>query len=317
MNMRVRWRVGGVPHSNISFLTNTLRSKFADVIPYVNISDTPCMEGKGYRGGRKAVDAKGASCQQTAGDQGESWNGKGDFDFVTAGFSCCGGPSNAPTAYKGRGLANNGGGGGGAGACHGGGGAGGAHGDWSAVPKCPNACGHRGAPGDGSPECSRAGSWSQRGKDSGINTLERLSFGSGGGGGNSHSPSEREDNRGGNGGGAIFLDGGKSVKLNAMVRSNGCQGYPVVGTDLYNQWRSSNPQDGSGGAGAGGSIHVMALEGTATINSNRMIAKGGICGCDNGWRANAQMGAAGAWGRLATTAKKTAGSARKVKITNV
>ena len=131
------------------------------------------------------------------GDQGESWNGIGDIDKNTAGFRCCSGPSNAPTAYKGRGAQNKGGGGGGSGACHGGGGAGGGHFNFDGSPRCSNACGHRGQIGDGSPECYRAGSWSQRGATYGGGKSMRLTLGSGGGGGNAHSPSAREDNRGG------------------------------------------------------------------------------------------------------------------------
>jgi len=292
-------------------------------VELLNIDAAVDASFTGYRGGVKNWDLKkitgknNVDCHHTAGDQGEAWNGRGAPDFVTAGFNCCGGPANQNRGYRGRGLNNKAGGGGGAGACHGGGGAGGGHGDWVGVKKMPNACGHRGLAGDGSPECSRAGSWSKRGELHGDDDLKRLTFGNGGGGGNSYSPSEREDNRGGNGGGVILLDGGKSLTINAPVTSNGEQGWPLEGTDLCNWWRSTNPQDGSGGAGSGGGIHAMAPEGKAEIGDARLLAVGGRYGCDNGWRSNAQMGGAGGFGRLASTGKSNSGSARKLVVTNL
>lgn len=167
-------------------------------------------------------------------------NRGGGIDSVTAGCSCCGGPFNQATGYRGRGLSNEGSSGGGAGACHGGGGAVGGHFDWDGVTKCSNSCGHPGQPGDGSPECSRAGSWSQRGGTYGDAAVKqgRLTFGSGGGGGNAHSPTERENNAGGQGGGIILLDGGEEVKVNSKVEADGCQGWPIEGTWLYNSWRA-------------------------------------------------------------------------------
>ena len=290
-------------------------------VEQLNVNAVIDATGKGYRGGVKNWDLRKLNkdyiCHASAGDQGESFAGRGAPDYVTAGFGCCSGPNNMQTGYKGRGLKNRGGGGGGAGSCHGGGGAGGGHGDWSGVAKSPNACGHRGQAGDGSPECSRAGSWSQRGAIYGVANLKRLSLGSGGGGGNAHSPSEREDNSGGRGGGAILLDGGKEVNLQAEVFANGEQGNPKFGTSLCNWWSTNNPQDGSGGGGAGGSIHVMALDGKAAVHNDRMFAKGGTYGCDNGWRTKAQTGGAGGFGRLALTAKNPSGGARGLKTTRV
>ena len=111
------------------------------------------VDGQGFRGGD--MQSGGGSCRahSSAGDQGESYLGKGKRDGNSAGFSCCRGPSNAERGYRGRGKAHGSGGGGGGGACHGGGGGGGGYGTWDGVGKCSNACGHKGKAGDGSPEC--------------------------------------------------------------------------------------------------------------------------------------------------------------------
>lgn len=61
----------------------------------------------------------------------------------------------------------------------------------------------------------------------------------------------------------------------------------------------------------------MELEGKVNVGSGKLFAEGGICGCDNGWRGGAQMGAAGGFGYLATKAKQSIGSARKLHITDV
>jgi len=131
----------------------------------VNVAGSIDGSCTGFRGGlRNPRDGCGCRSHPTAGYSGESWTGPGRRDGNSAGFGCCGGPSNvAPAGYRNRALNNGGGGGGGSGACHGGGGAGGGNGDFVAAFRCPNRCGHRGQPGDGSPECTRPGSWSKRG----------------------------------------------------------------------------------------------------------------------------------------------------------
>ena len=148
--------------------------------------------------------------------------------------------------------------------------------------------------------------------------MTRPNMGSGGGGGNSYSPSSSQKNGGGEGGGLIMIDGGEEIVLgNAKLLATGKQGWPVAGTSLYNWWRTSNPQDGSGGSGSGGGILLSAANGKSTINlngANRALVGGGPCGCDNGWRSRAQMGGAGGQGRIAAVAGKISGSAANMKV---
>lgn len=132
----------------------------------VTVDGTIDASCTGFRGGLRNP-RLGCGCQSdpSAGYPGESWNGRANRDGQSGGFGCCSGAVGAvPAGYRGRGLNNQGGGGGGSGACHGGGGAGGGYGDWTNALKCPSGCGHRGLPGDGAPECTRAGSWSRHGE---------------------------------------------------------------------------------------------------------------------------------------------------------
>lgn len=284
----------------------------------ISVNSDVDVSCQGFRGGYEHYKFQtngGCRAHPSAGDQGESYKGRGKMDGVTAGFNCCSGPRNAWEAngYKGRGKANGGGGGGGAGACHGGGGGGGGYGTYTNVPKCTNSCGHRGRAGDGSPECYRAGSWATRGDSTGDAEMVRPQLGNGGGGGNSYSPNSRDKNGGGEGGGLIFIDGGKQVEFGSgKLKSNGCQGWPRKGTGLANWWQRSNSQDGSGGSGSGGGVKLEARKSQSTINLNgngRVEIKGGPCGTNTGWRPGAQTGAAGGNGRFAAVAKTVKGSA--------
>lgn len=272
------------------------------------------VDGKGFRGGREHYffeKSGGCKGNPSAGDQGESFKGRGKRDGVSAGFGCCRGKANAPRGYNGRGLANGGGGGGGGGACHGGGGAGGGYGTWSGVGKCANRGYGSNLAGDGSPETGRAGSWSVRGDEYGDANMVRPQLGSGGGGGNSYSPNSRDKNGGGEGGGLIFLDGGKSVDFGSgKLSAKGKQGFPRAGTSLYNWWQRSNSQDGSGGGGSGGGILLEAREGDQKVNikSKKVDVQGGLCGANTGWNKGAQMGGGGGKGRFAIVAKTVAGT---------
>ena len=187
------------------------------------------------------------------GDGSDFWN---DFASAcllcrqSAGYGCCRGAVNkGPGGVSGRGKENMGGGGGGAGACHGGGGAGGAHRTFNGVNKCARhgqRCSFRGNIGDGAPECTRAGSYSQRGKDYGDPKLGRLTLGGGGGAGNSYSPSSYDDNSGGVGGGIVILMSETSdVHVDkGRVMANGCQGDPSSSTQSskYRRWYTVNTQ---------------------------------------------------------------------------
>ena len=268
------------------------------------------VDGKGFRGGREHYffESGNGKAWGSAGDQGESYRGRGKRDGINAGFGNCRGPANQARGYKGRGKANGGGGGGGGGACHGGGGAGGGYGTWTGVGRCANKRQGSNKNGDGSPEGTRAGSWSERGVEYGDANMVRPQLGSGGGGGNSYSPNSRDKNGGGEGGGLIFLDGGKAVDFGSgKLTAKGTQGWPRSGTSLYSWWQRSNSQDGSGGGGAGGGILLKGGE-KVTIKTKKVEVYGGSCGANTGWNKGHQMGGAGGKGRFAVVAKTVSGA---------
>eukprot|EP00041_Stephanoeca_diplocostata_P020373 m.453985 g.453985 ORF g.453985 m.453985 type:complete len:749 (+) comp21560_c0_seq1:111-2357(+) len=293
--------------------TGGIMAMFADGIVVAGTAHANCL---GFRGGDSNPN-RGCSCQShvSAGHQGESWTGRGDRDNITARFSCCGGPTLRPAGYGGRALNNAGGGGGGSGACHGGGGAGGAYDAFDASMRCPSNCGNsNGRPGDGAPECGRAGSWASRGVVYGAAAnMSRVALGSGGGGGNGYSPlcsGAIEENAGGNGGGIVVLKALSSINVTGMVQSNGCQGLPRAGTTQGNWWVRSNSQDGSGGAGSGGAIYLES-DAAMNIGTNRLVTNGGSCGVRTGWGGNHQMGGHGGNGRIHTRARTIVGAAAR------
>lgn len=289
----------------------------------ISVSGTIEASCTGFRGGAMQGGSGGCQSHRSAGYQGESWTGTGVKDNVGAGFSCCRGavnPSQVP--YRGRGRANGGGGGGGSGACHGGGGAGGSYGTYSST-RCRRGCATRGSPGDGSPECGRAGSWAQRGQAYGnVANLTRIYHGSGGGAGNSYSPHNSQTNKGGVGGGVVLLHALDHVEIEGIIKSNGCDGYPVRGTGLYTWWTRSNSQDGSGGSGSGGAVLIKNVnpDGVARIGTNKIQVNGGVCGAKTGWNAYGgwhQMGGPGGFGRAHVSAAEIVGTAPQLTRSGV
>ena len=257
----------------------------------VTVHGSITASGRGFRGGpQQPVSYRG-------GYQGESWTGLGRHgpDWYT---SICQGTINNPNPTDAQAGPNGGGGSGGYGGCHGGGGAGGAYGALPAE-QCGTECDPGGDQrGWGAPECGRAGYWSKPGIPYGTPDLGRLYLGSGGGSGNSHSATAAEDNHGGAGGGIVFIEA-LGLQVHGAVRSDGEQGWPLSGTPLFVQFETVNTQDGSGGAGSGGSVHLVFVDGA--LGDGRVTAMGGACGARTGWPGVytvAQRGANGGTGRI-------------------
>jgi len=256
---------------------------------------------KGFRGGpRQPVSHRG-------GFQGESWSGLGREgpDWYT---SVCSGTVNNANPAQAQAGPNAGGGGGGYGGCHGGGGGGGVYGALPAS-QCGTDCDPQGDQrGWGAPECGRSGYWAMPGVPYGQEDLARLYLGSGGGSANSYSASSDQDNAGGAGGGIVYIEAG-GVILQGDMTADGGQGLPIAGTPEFNSIETSNWQDGSGGAGSGGSIHLVFVNGN--IGQQRVTAVGGPCGAKAGWphtRVQAQRGANGGDGRIRIDAVDMAGA---------
>ncbi len=258
-----------------------------DVVVHGSIT----ASAKGFRGGpQQPVNYRG-------GYQGESWTGLGRHgpDWYT---SICQGTINNPNPTDAQAGPNAGGGSGGYGGCHGGGGGGGVYG---ALPteQCGTACDPGGDQrGWGAPECGRAGYWAKPGIPYGTPDLGRMYLGSGGGSGNSHSATAAEDNHGGAGGGIVFIEA-LGLQVQGGVRADGEQGWPLAGTPLFAQFETTNTQDGSGGAGSGGSVRLQFVDGS--LGDGRVTANGGACGARTGWPGAytvAQRGANGGAGRV-------------------
>eukprot|EP00912_Choanoflagellata_sp_UC4_P001878 UC4_evm1s1208 len=184
------------------------------------------------------------------------------------------------------------------------GGGGGAYGDWN--NRNPVGICSFTYVGDGSPENTRSGFWALKGNPYGsadlLVTFEsdaNILSCSAGGAGNGYSPSPSERNDGGNGGGAIFLEA-TEVIVTGNINARGQQGRPRPDESMYNTWRTTNTQDGSGGAGAGGGVLIIATSSQGgSIRANAIDVRGGTCGANTGWNGEAgQRGGAGAYGRV-------------------
>eukprot|EP00049_Salpingoeca_infusionum_P022380 m.6405 g.6405 ORF g.6405 m.6405 type:complete len:904 (+) comp5154_c0_seq1:139-2850(+) len=267
----------------------------------VSVAGTIDASYIGFRGGAWS---SSRGCNR-GGHQGESWPGSGKFgpDNLTGG--CCSGCVNCVPS-KGSGYAdpNGGGGGGGAGSCHGGGGGGASFsGSWS-YGNCYSACRHSHTnQGWGQPECGRSGLWAYPGDAYGQADLtKQFCLGSGGGAGNAHSPSSSERTDGGNGGGSIYMLSYGAVRITGTVSALGDQGRPNLrteGSGQFSYFETTNTQDGSGGAGSGGSIYIRGTSVDATGGS--VTARGGPCGARTGWPSSytqAQLGSSGSDGRI-------------------
>ncbi len=249
------------------------------------------VDGLGFRGGQHQ------RTSHRGGYKGESWTGLGGQgpDWYTG---VCGGTVNNPNPTVDQAGPNGGGGSGGYGGCHGGGGGGGVYGGLP-TDQCSTACD---PPGDqrgwGAPECGRSGFWSMPGRTYGTRDLSTLLLGSGGGGGNNYSASDSQLTAGGAGGGIVFVEA-ENITVDGEGTSGGAQGLPLAGTERFGNFETTNWQDGSGGAGSGGSIHLNFTGGD--IGTGRVSALGGPCGARTGWpgaRTLAQRGANGGVGRV-------------------
>lgn len=221
----------------------------------------------------------------TTGTAGSGSAGGGGYSVATGGSGYCGGGGGAST--PGTGSAAQGGAGGGGGTYSGGGGAG--HGTAATGGAAYNNTTR--APSGGTNSSGNGVTYGGGGGGTyGLQTLDKLYFGSGGGrGGNNASP--HLGGAGGNGGGIINI-AVSSITISGSLSASGQNG--------SNGTCSSGHYTGGGGGAAGGSLKLLGR--SLNLGSSVVLANGGGAGsgCENG-AVRAGNGGTGGVGRIAVS----------------